>query len=80
MAGTNGSAYEYDDDPMVLTNAQIQFLGENTTDQQQPEVNPGTTNEDVFPWDVPAGVHAATVTIDSGTGTGTGTGTVSVTP
>jgi hypothetical protein len=71
MTGTNGSTYEYDSDPVVLTNAQIQYLGVNYN--MQSEVNPGTTYQAVFPWDVPTDVQAASVTIDSSTGTGSGT-------
>jgi hypothetical protein len=71
MTGTNGNTYDYDSDPVVLTNAQIEYLGSNYSVQS--EVNPGTTYMDVFPWDVPADVRAASVTIDSSTGTGSGT-------
>jgi hypothetical protein len=75
MVGTKGSVYENDTDPVVLTNAQIEFLGVNYS--LQSEVNPGTAYQDVFVWDVPASVHPSTVTIDAGFGVSSGTVSVS---
>jgi hypothetical protein len=77
IKSASGSTYDNDTDPMVLTNAQLQYLGGNSTVAAQ--VNPGTSNSDVFVWDVPASVQASSVTISSGY-TGSGSGTVSVTP
>jgi hypothetical protein len=63
MTGTNGSTYEVSTDPSAATNAEDQFLGANYNAQSG--VNPGTTYQDVFVWDVPTSVRAASVTIDS---------------
>ena len=35
------------------------------SEASESQVNPRTTYQDVFVWDVPAGVHAASVTINS---------------
>ena len=64
LTGTNGSSNDNDVDPVVLTNAELQFIPGFSTPAGT--VNPGTTNPDVFVWDIPASVHPATVTIDSG--------------
>ena len=71
MQGTNNSTYDNDVDPFVLTHAQLEFLGSNYNVTS--EVNPGTTNQDIFIWDVPSSVRAVSVTIDSGFGVGSGT-------
>ena len=64
MTGTNGSTYTAGSDPTVMTNAQIEYLGQNYNIQS--DVNPGTTYQDTFYWDVPANVSAATITLNSG--------------
>jgi hypothetical protein len=75
MLGMNGSTYDNNTDPFVLTNAQIEYLPAATfsAESAQSQVNPGITYQDVFGWDVPANVRAASITIDSGYGSDSGT-------
>ena len=83
MAATNGSTNANDTDPVTLTNAQIEFLPAalQQSEVSQSQVNPGTTYQDVFVWDVPANLSAASVTIDTnGIDSSEGSATVSVKP
>ena len=67
MLGTNGSTYGNDTDPIVLTNAQIEYIPAaiQQSEASQSQVNPNTTYQDVFVWDMPAGVQAASITINT---------------
>ena len=76
LLGTNGSTYKNDDTFEVTWSATNEYLSA-TLAHPQSEINPGTTYQEVFVWDVPAGVQASSVTVNTGF-SGDGSATVNV--